>query len=64
MTKRVGKKDGYWKGRAAFDNDDFNLRADLEKLFAERDRMYAMDDRTPAEQWLGDPPHWRSALGG
>ena len=30
--------------------------------FAERDARQAVDDRTPAQRWLGDPPADRSAL--
>jgi hypothetical protein len=26
-------------------------------------RGEAMDDRTPVQKWLGDPPRWRSAFG-
>lgn len=37
--------------------------ADLAARLAERDARYDADDRTPAEQWLNDPPRWRSALG-
>jgi hypothetical protein len=37
-------------------------RADLAARLAERDARYEADDRTPAEQWLNDPPRWRSAL--
>jgi hypothetical protein len=29
---------------------------------AERDRLAALDNRTPAQRWLNDPPLWRSAL--
>jgi hypothetical protein len=34
------------------------------RCLAERDAREAMDDRTPAQRWLGDPPAWRSALAG
>jgi hypothetical protein len=37
-------------------------RADLAARLAERDARYDADFRTPAEQWLGDPPPGRSAL--
>jgi hypothetical protein len=35
---------------------------DVQALVIERDRLAAMDDRTDAERWLGDPPPHRSAL--
>jgi hypothetical protein len=36
----------------------------LAEWLAERDAREAMDDRTPAQRWLGDPPLWRSAVSG
>jgi|RhiMetdeSRZDD1v2_1073273.scaffolds.fasta_scaffold196662_4 hypothetical protein len=36
--------------------------ADVKKRFAERDHRQALDTRTAAEKWLGDPPPERSAL--
>jgi hypothetical protein len=36
---------------------------EVEARLAERDARDALDDRTPAERWLGDPPLWRSAQG-
>jgi hypothetical protein len=35
---------------------------DVQMLFIERDRLVALDTRTDAQRWLGDPPAWRSAL--
>jgi hypothetical protein len=35
---------------------------DVQALVIERDRLAAMDTRTEAERWLGDPPPHRSAL--
>lgn len=37
-------------------------RADLAARLRERDARYDADDRSPAAQWLGDLPRWRSAL--
>jgi hypothetical protein len=37
-------------------------RADLAARLAERDARIDADDRTPAQEWLNDPPRWRSAL--
>lgn len=34
---------------------------DLAIRFAERDARETLDDRTPAEKWLGDPISWLSA---
>lgn len=36
--------------------------SDVEARIADRDRRQALDDRTAAERWLGDPPRNRSAL--
>jgi hypothetical protein len=36
---------------------------DVQALVIERDRLAALDNRTDAERWLGDPPPHRSALG-
>jgi hypothetical protein len=33
---------------------------DVKAREAERDQR--IDDRTPAQIWLGEPPRWRSAL--
>jgi hypothetical protein len=38
------------------------LAADLAARLRERDERADADDRTPAEEWLNDPPRWRSAL--
>ena len=35
---------------------------DVQALVIERDRLAALDDRTAAQRWLGDPPPGRSAL--
>jgi hypothetical protein len=35
---------------------------DVRTLLTERDRQAALDTRTLAERWLGDPPPNRSAL--
>jgi hypothetical protein len=35
---------------------------DVRVLIIERDPLAAMDTRTEAEKWLGDPPPNRSAL--
>jgi hypothetical protein len=35
---------------------------DVRSLEIERDRLAALDNRTAAERWLGDPPPDRSAL--
>jgi hypothetical protein len=35
---------------------------DVRSLEIERDRLAAMDTRTEAQRWLGDPPPERSAL--
>jgi hypothetical protein len=35
---------------------------DVRTLEIERDRLAALDNRTEAERWLGDPPPHRSAL--
>jgi hypothetical protein len=36
---------------------------DIRFKLLERDRLAALDDRSEAAKWLGDPPPWRSALG-
>lgn len=35
---------------------------DIRFKLLERDRLAALDDRSEAAKWLGDPPPWRSAL--
>jgi hypothetical protein len=35
---------------------------DAKKLLAERDARALLDNRTPAQRWLNDPPPDRSAL--
>ena len=45
-------------------NDDEATAEDIAARVAERDARDAMDSRTPAQVWLGDPPGWRSALAG
>jgi hypothetical protein len=44
------------KPKATISVDDMRFR------IMERDRLAAMDTRTDAERWLGDPPKHRSAL--
>lgn len=41
---------------------DAAIHEDALKLMAERDALNALDNRTPAAIWLGDPPAWQSAL--
>jgi hypothetical protein len=48
------------KGRPKKDYTAFAIEA--RQRLAERDARAAADTRTPAEQWLGDPPADRSAL--
>jgi hypothetical protein len=48
-------------GREALPYDDAPA-ADVAARLAERDAREAMDTRTLAERWLGDPPWWRSVL--
>ncbi len=36
-------------------------RRDVAARYAERDARVVLDDRTPAERWLGDPRSWESA---
>lgn len=50
------------KVRAVTHVRDEPSRADLAARLAERDAMRLLDDRTPAEEWFGDPPSWRSAF--
>jgi hypothetical protein len=35
---------------------------DIRFKLLERDRLAALDDRSEAAKWLGDPPRHRSAL--
>jgi hypothetical protein len=63
MMGRGGPRDQTRKGREAFPWDDQPPVADVAARFRERDLREAMDDRTPAQRWLGDPPWWLSALG-
>jgi hypothetical protein len=50
-------------GAAAFVGVVHNVPAkDLKLRLAERERREALDDRTEAQRWLGDPPADRSAL--
>ena len=44
-------------------DDHKAVRTDAEERIAERDRLAALDNRSPAQVWLNDPPPWRSALG-
>ena len=36
--------------------------AEVAVRLAERDARLATDDRTPAQQWLNDPPPWRRTI--
>lgn len=57
---RGGQRPHERKGRAALPWNEPPM-ADILARLAERDEREAMDDRTAAERWLGDPPLWRSA---
>jgi len=61
VTTRGGQRPRERKGREALPWNE-PPKADVIARFAERDAREAMDDRTLAERWLGDPPFWRSAL--
>jgi hypothetical protein len=45
-------------------HEDRATPEDIAARLAERDARDALDNRTPAQVWLGDPPAWRSALAG
>jgi hypothetical protein len=53
-------KRAHSRGSLPLDADPKEVAARI----AERDAREAMDSRTEAERWLGDPPSWRSALAG
>jgi hypothetical protein len=36
---------------------------DIRFKLLERDRLAALDDRSEAAKWLGDPPPWRRCAG-
>lgn len=60
-NRRGGARSREHKGREALPWTD-PPAADVLARFAERDAREALDARTPAERWLGDPPWWRSTL--
>lgn len=62
IKARGGQRSRERTGREAFGWDDEPPLADVLARFAERDEREAMDNRTLAERWLGDPPLWRSAF--
>ena len=58
MTRSTGKNKIVWHKV-----DERHISPDdVMRLLRQRDEREAMDTRTPAQVWLGDPPPHRSAL--